>query len=187
MNGNRWLVVLFVLGVVRIGLADEGAVVRLWEGAAPGSEGISINEKWVDRGKEKGIVDRQVSQVHRPDLTVYLPSKEKATGAGVVICPGGGYSKLAIDKEGHDIARWLNTIGVAGFVLKYRLPRSGGHVYSHGVPLMDAQRAIRLIRSRSKEWRVDSERVRRQRTEPGAVLSAEADFNRHPAPVAQEV
>src|SRR5580693_836465 len=80
-------------------------------------------EKIEERGKD-GVVDRSISNVAQPTVTVYLPAKEKANGTGIVICPGGGYQHLAIDKEGHDIARWLNTIGIAGVVLKYRLPGS---------------------------------------------------------------
>src|SRR5712671_6947884 len=70
-------------------------------------------EKWEERGKD-GEHDRSLSNVSQPSITVYLPSKAAATGMAIVICPGGGYSHLAIDKEGHDVARWLNTIGIAG-------------------------------------------------------------------------
>lgn len=89
-----------------------------------------------------------------PTLTPYLPAAAKATGAAVVICPGGGYGMLAMDHEGHDVARWLNSLGVAGFVLRYR------HApYRHPVPLQDAQRALRAVRHRAKEWGVDPHRV----------------------------
>src|SRR5215469_13526363 len=81
-------------------------------------------EKIEERGKN-GVVDRSITNVAEPTVTVYLPAKANAIGTGIVICPGGGYQHLAIDKEGHDIARWLNTIGIAGLVLKYRLPGSG--------------------------------------------------------------
>ena len=80
-------------------------------------------EQIEERGKS-GVVDRSITNVSQPTLTLYLPAKDKANGTGIVICPGGGYQHLAIDKEGHDIARWLTTIGIAGIVLKYRLPGS---------------------------------------------------------------
>lgn len=90
-----------------------------------------------------------------PTLTIWLPPKEKATGAAVVICPGGGYGALAVDHEGKQIAEWLNSIGVTAFMLKYRLaPR-----YRHPAPMQDAQRAIRTVRARAKEWDVDPQRI----------------------------
>ena len=100
-----------------------------------------------------------ISNVQNPDIAVYLPSKRFATGQAVVICPGGGYWVLAYDLEGTDIARYLNSIGVAGIVLKYRLPTSGNTVESHKVPLMDAQRAMRLVRSNAKSWNIDTTKI----------------------------
>lgn len=93
--------------------------------------------------------------VDRPKITVYLAPPEKATGAAVVVCPGGGYAVLAADHEGKQVAEWLNSLGVSAFVLQYRL----GPRYHHPAPLQDAQRAIRMVRSRAEEWGVDPERV----------------------------
>jgi len=89
-----------------------------------------------------------------PTLTPYFPPKEKATGAAIIICPGGGYSHLA-DHEGAPVAEWLNTLGITAFVLKYRI----GPRYHHPAPLQDAARAIRLVRARAKEWGLDPERI----------------------------
>ncbi|MDQ3820846.1 MAG: alpha/beta hydrolase [Acidobacteriota bacterium] len=89
-----------------------------------------------------------------PTLTPYFPPKEKATGAAVIVCPGGGYSHLA-DHEGGPVAEWLNTLGVTAFVLKYRI----GPRYHHPAPLQDAQRAIQLVRARAREWGLDPERI----------------------------
>ncbi len=139
--------------------AEEPPEVLLWPGGAPGSEGITAENVVVDRGKDGGH-NRSVTQVHKPSLTIYLPPKEKANGAAVVICPGGGHRMLAIEHEGHDIAKWLKSIGVAGFVLQYRLARAEGSKYkieTHA--LEDAKRAIRLVRSRAGEWGVDAGRV----------------------------
>ncbi len=91
----------------------------------------------------------------KPALYVHLPPADKANGAAVIVCPGGGYGHLASTYEGHDVAQWLNSQGIAGFVLKYRIaPR-----YHHPAPLQDAQRAIRTVRSRAKEWGVDPARI----------------------------
>ena len=95
---------------------------------------------------------------HKPNLPIYRPPREKATGAAVVICPGGGYGHLAMDHEGHQIAQWLNSFGVAGFIVKYRHSNSGAG-YGHPAPLQDAQRAVRTVRARAKEWNVDPERI----------------------------
>jgi len=91
----------------------------------------------------------------RPKLTVYRADPERASGAAVVVCPGGGYGRLASDHEGRQVAEWLNSLGVSAFVLQYRL----GPRYRHPVPLQDAQRAIRLVRSRAAEWGLDPTRV----------------------------
>lgn len=90
-----------------------------------------------------------------PTITVFLPPKEKATGASIVICPGGGYGFLATEHEGTQVAEWLNSLGVAGVMLKYRLAPK----YKHPAPLDDARRAIRMVRYKSKEWGLDPNRV----------------------------
>jgi len=110
----------------------------LWPNGAPGAKGTAEGDK--------------------PTLTIYLPDKEKATGAAVVIFPGGGYGHLAMDHEGVQIAQWLNSIGVAGFILKYRHSNSGAG-YGHPAPLQDAQRAIKMVRSRAKQWGVNTDRI----------------------------
>lgn len=106
----------------------------LWPGGAPGA-----------KGKEPTDI---------PTLTAFLPPKEKATGAAVVVCPGGGYRHLA-DHEGRPVAEMLNKGGVAGFVLKYRIFPP----YGHPAPLLDAQRAIRTVRANAKEWGIDPNRI----------------------------
>ena len=93
--------------------------------------------------------------VDKPKITVYLAPADRATGAAVVVCPGGGYRVVAADHEGKQIAEWLNSLGVSAFVLQYRL----GERYRHPAPLQDAQRAIRMVRSRATEWRVDPKRI----------------------------
>ena len=104
--------------------------------------------------------------VDKPKITVYLAPADRATGAAVVICPGGGYRVVAADHEGKHIAEWLNSLGVSAFVLQYRL----GERYRHPAPLQDAQRAIRTVRSRAKEWGVDPRRIGEIRAKLPAVL-----------------
>ena len=127
----------------------------LWPSGAPGSEGQTAPEKVTDTG---GV--RRISSIHRPSITAHLPSKENATGAAVIVLPGGRHQFLSIDNEGHAVAKWLADRGVAAFVLKYRLAREPGSTYKVDVhALQDCQRAIRLVRSRAKEWNLDPHRI----------------------------
>lgn len=100
-----------------------------------------------------------VSKVREPDLAVYLPSPRNATGEAVIICPGGGYAVLAYDWEGADIARYWNSRGVAAMVLKYRLPDAASQVEPHRSPLLDAQRAMRLVRHHATAWNIDRRKI----------------------------
>jgi len=101
----------------------------------------------------------QISYVQQPDISVYLSSKKIATGQAVVICPGGGYRILAYDFEGSDVAKWLNSKGIAAIVLKYRLPVSKSNIVNHKSPLLDVQQAIRLTRYHAKEWGIDRDKI----------------------------
>ncbi|SDD33580.1 alpha/beta hydrolase [Niabella drilacis] len=100
-----------------------------------------------------------VRSVTAPSITAYFPSKEKATGTAVVICPGGGYSYLVINQEGTDVAKAFAENGVAAFVLKYRLPDDRIMINKTIGPLQDAQQAIRTIRERASEWHINPERI----------------------------
>ncbi len=100
-----------------------------------------------------------ISNVQTPDIAVYLPSPRFATGQAVIICPGGGYWVLAYDLEGTDIAKNFNSIGIAAVVLKYRLPTYGNCVEPHKAPLMDAQRAMRLVRHNATKWNINPEKI----------------------------
>ncbi|HJQ35083.1 MAG TPA: alpha/beta hydrolase [Pyrinomonadaceae bacterium] len=131
-------IMLACLAVVCSGLFEKASAAEpivLWPQGAPGA-----------LGKEAEDV---------PTLTPYLAPKEKATGAAIVVCPGGGYGHLSLEYEGREVAEWLNTVGVTAFVLKYRL----GPRYHHPAMLQDAQRAIRTVRARASEWGLDPARV----------------------------
>ncbi|HET7536397.1 MAG TPA: alpha/beta hydrolase [Candidatus Didemnitutus sp.] len=144
--------------------------IPVWPGEAPGSEGKTASEKVRITETEHEHV---ISSIHHPSLTVFLPEKDTATGAAVVICPGGGHRELWFDHEGINVARWLAAHGVAGFILKYRLAKEEGSTYqveTHS--LADLQRAIRLVRSRAGEWGVDPARVGVMGFSAGGELAA---------------
>lgn len=135
--------------------AAQQKEILLWPNGAPGSEGKTGNEK-LRLYEDEHIL----SNIHRPSVTVYLPPKEKANGAAVIVIPGGGHRELWITHEGYNIATWLSERGIAAFVLKYRLARDSNSTYTvDKESLSDAQRAIRLVRSRAKEWNVDTARI----------------------------
>jgi len=131
---------------------DKPQEIPLWPNGAPGFENR--------RNEPELAKDYWVRNIHNPSITVYLPPKEKATGAAVVICPGGGHRLLVFNAEGRDPAVFLNSIGVAAFILKYRLARDTASPYSLEKDVkQDALRAMRLVRSHAREWDIDTNRV----------------------------
>ncbi|MGB9625559.1 MAG: alpha/beta hydrolase [Phycisphaerae bacterium] len=132
----RFVFAALLLALCGRAIAAEPRIEPLWPDGAP--------------------LARADADADKPTLTIYLPPKDKATGAAVVICPGGGYGNLAMDHEGHQVARWLNSFGVAGLILTYRHHGTG---YAHPAPLLDAQRAIRTVRARAKEWGIKPDRI----------------------------
>src|ERR1022692_2442106 len=121
--------ILSVVLVSGYGLAIErGEEVRLWPNGAPGSEGETAAE--VFESAANSTLPKRFTVVHYPSMYVFLPPKEKANGGAMVVAPGGGHSQLVIDKEGWEIADWLNRNGIAAFVLKYRLARAPGSHYT---------------------------------------------------------
>jgi acetyl esterase/lipase len=132
--------------------------VPLWPAGAPGSE--------ARKAEPEKMAGSSVSNIHFPTLTVYLPPKEQATGAAVIVAPGGGHANLAIQHEGWNVAQWLAEHGIAAFVLKYRLAKDNANPAGQPQPytvdrdaLADAQRAFRLVRSRAAEWGVNPKAI----------------------------
>lgn len=136
-------------------VAEPATTLNLWPGDPPGGIPENIGqEKWEPGGEDVPIV--RISNVSIPTMAFY-PAKDP-NGACIVIFPGGGYSILAYNHEGSEIAEWLNSIGVSAVVVKYRVPRREG-LPKHWAPLQDAQRAIRLTRAHANEWKIDPEKI----------------------------
>ena len=136
--------------------ASEPAEIHLWP--APKIVKLDQPEKITERSKDPAKPNRSITFVSDPTITLYrLPSADKPTAA-VIICPGGGYGGLAFDKEGNAIAAWLNQLGVAGVVLKYRVPTRPGDS-KHLLPLQDAQRALGYVRFHAKDLNIDPARI----------------------------
>lgn len=157
-------------------------VIPLWPAGAPGSEGKTAPERWITHAEaapgEQPAIDsfHRVTDINQPSLTVFLPPKDKATGAAFVIAPGGGHKYLVVDIEGQFVAEKLNGMGIAAFVLKNRLARAKGSTYKADVEsLADAQRAIRTVRTRAREWNVDPNRVGIMGFSAGGELAALAE------------
>ncbi len=131
---------------------DVPAPIPLWSQGAPGSESRA--------SEPEQFVGDNCGNVHNPTLTPYVPERSQATGTAIVLCPGGGHSKLCLGHEGYALAEWFRDRGIAAFVLKYRLAREQGSTYTIQEHAMaDTRRALRLVRSRAAEWHIQSDRV----------------------------
>ncbi|MFN7924446.1 MAG: alpha/beta hydrolase [Bryobacteraceae bacterium] len=147
--------------------AGQPLVLKLWPPRAPDTKVVELGADGEHRARD----------VNTPTITVHLPDAAKANGTAVVICPGGGYMTLAVDKEGHDVARWLNTIGVAGIVLEYRtipssisqderskllskflMPLAQEPEFAQNA-IADLREAMRMLRENAKDWRIDPARI----------------------------
>jgi acetyl esterase/lipase len=141
--------------------AAEPVVIDLWPDKPPGYQVEGGPERDMTRPNEGKVAGRRVirlGNVSKPQVHVYPAPKDKANGTAVVICPGGGFNILAWDLEGTEVAEWLNSIGVTAAVLKYRAPTAKADP-NWLPPAQDAQRAVRLVRSRASEWGVDPAKI----------------------------
>ena len=137
------LIVFLLFATIVFG---QEKVLKVWPDGAPNDNEMKEPEEIFDSVR--------VRNVSEAEMYIYLPEKENNTGAAVVICPGGGYWIEAMDHEGYDMAKWLQNKGVAGIVLKYRLPY--GH---HEVPSSDARQAMRIVRKNAEEWGIDPDKI----------------------------
>lgn len=150
------LMLLTVAGRAEEARAAATEPILLWPAGAPGENQSDDREE--QQPLRPGDSTIRITNVTRPTITIYRPEPEKANGAAVLICPGGAYRILAYNKEGTEVAEWLNTLGVTAVVLKYRVPAHEGRE-RHDAPLQDAQRALRVLRHRAQEWQIDPDRI----------------------------
>lgn len=151
---RKLLVALFALLTSASALSAQ-SVLPLYAGSIPNSMPSAVKE--TSETLATGGV--RISNVVQPTLTVFRPARDQANGTAVVICPGGGYARLAIDHEGYDVAKRLAEWGITAFVLKYRLPNDQSQPDKATAPLMDAQQALRLVRQQAKEFGLNPARV----------------------------
>ena len=146
-----------LLSVATMLSAQNTFELPLWPAGAPNSNGLT--------GTEEDLEGGRVANVITPSITVY--KADKPNGVAIIMCPGGGYARLAMNHEGHDMAPWLNTQGITYIVLKYRMPN--GH---YEVPLSDAEQAIRLVRQHAKEWNIRPDHIGIMGASAGGHLAA---------------
>jgi acetyl esterase/lipase len=147
--------------------ADDPLVVEIWPGKVPdesgniGPERVRMSPMSDRKQVEVTESTRMITDVSRPTLTIYRPARDKETGTAMLICPGGGYWNLYWQLEGEEVAHWLNSIGVTGIILKYRVPRRPDEPRGEPArrPLQDAQRAVSLVRSKAGDWGIHRERI----------------------------
>ena len=155
------------LAVVWTATAAEPVVVEIWPGKVPeetgniGPERVRLSPKLDRKQVEVTEQTKLITAVTNPTIAIYRPPADKNTGTAMLICPGGGYWDLYWQLEGEEVAAWLNSIGVTGIILKYRVPRRPDEPQGEPArrPLQDAQRAVSLVRSRAKEWGINPQRI----------------------------
>jgi acetyl esterase/lipase len=176
MKRYRFAISLLLLsgGAPFVSFAGPGPEIPLWPEGVPDEASLDLPaESSADKDND-GIV--RVSHVSEPKIRFFPAPEDANTGAAVVVCPGGGYSILAISHEGTQVCEWLNSIGVNAVLLKYRIPRREG-LEKHQAPLQDAQRALSLTRKNAANWKIDSKRIGILGFSAGGHLSAVALTN----------
>ncbi|HLH54039.1 MAG TPA: alpha/beta hydrolase [Verrucomicrobiae bacterium] len=141
--------------------AAPSAELTLWPGKAPGDKGELEPERDMTKESDNLVAGKRLirlGNVSKPSIAVYQPAPEKRTGTAVIVCPGGGYQILAMDLEGTEVCEWLNSIGVTGVLLKYRVPKRTG-LEKHTAALQDAQRAIGLVRLHAADWGIHTNKI----------------------------
>lgn len=147
---------LLFAATLAINASAQTQILKVWPDGIPGS---IRSETYFEESTVTGDIVSLYEKVTDPSLTVFLPPAEKATGTAVLICPGGGYGVLAFDHEGFAIARWLNSNGIAGIILKYRLPSDLIMKDKSVGPLQDAQEAMRIIRRNASRWKINQHKI----------------------------
>ena len=155
---RKWKLLLVGVSCVMGTAMAQNNPILLFPKGAPGETTKLIEKADADGGKTGGETVLRITNVSEPTITVYPAPDEVATGAAVVVCPGGGYNILAYDLEGDEVCEWLNNLGVTAVLLKYRVPRREGRA-KHEAPLQDVQRAIGYVRTHAEEMNLDPQRI----------------------------
>jgi acetyl esterase/lipase len=161
MRFIAFAILFSLLASATISAAEPPKVIELWPGIAPGEKGNIGEEQDTTKPTDHLVAGKPVirlGNVSKPTITIYRPPAAKDTGAAVMVCPGGGYHILALDLEGTEVCEWLNSLGFTGVLLKYRVPKRTG-LEKHTAALQDAQRALGIIRDRSREWGINPKRI----------------------------
>ncbi|MGE5419581.1 MAG: alpha/beta hydrolase [Chloroflexota bacterium] len=153
---KKLLIVILIIMINLVPGRSQNTIIRVWSGDVPGS---IKNDTYTEVEQLLNGSPSRYNKVTDPTLTVFLPAADKATGSAVLICPGGGYGTLAFDHEGYQIAQWLNENGIAGIILKYRLPSDLIMKDKTIGPLQDAQEGMRSIRRHAAEWKINPRKV----------------------------
>jgi acetyl esterase/lipase len=172
MDTTRRMMTLLPLAGLVPALAPAAvapAVLPLWPEGVPAAARPDAPAARGDLGAERGDASGSIANVSQPTLTVVPPAVDRPNGTAVVICPGGGYTNLSMNREGQQYAAWLSTLGITSFILKSRLQEWG-----HPAPLQDVLRALRLVRSRAAEFGVDPRRIGVMGSSAGGHLAASA-------------
>ncbi len=162
MNHLILSVILFLVSLPLAVAAQE--FIPLWEkGKMPNSKGVELKDD---------IRNERIYQVGTPGFYAFFPSQQENKGAAVLICPGGGYERLAYQISGTQLAKWFNTLGISAFVLSYRLPNSPDLKQREIAPLQDAQRSMRIIRANAEKWQIKTDKIGVLGTSAGGHLAA---------------
>jgi acetyl esterase/lipase len=151
---RKWFLSLLIIVITFSDISAQSFSLLLW----PDGQMPNFRESGESEIRDSSDIVR-IREVQQPLIEVFLPAKRNSTGVAVIICPGGGYRQLAWDWEGTDIAKWLNSKGITAIVLKYRLPSEASSIEPHKTPLLDAQRAMRMVRHHAEEWGVMKNKV----------------------------
>lgn len=156
MIAKKFIYIFVIIQLCIMELTAQTNTIKLWQGDIPGAKKSADYIEKTTGGNGEIV---RIGKISAPELTVYLPKPEIATGSAVLIIPGGGYSIVAIDHEGFEVAKWLNTLGIAGIVLKYRLPSDVIMDNKSIGPLQDAQEAMRVIRRNAEKWNLKTDKI----------------------------
>lgn len=144
-----------IITIIGMNLQAQDKTISLWEFEIPGEIIVNYEEQEIYKDNEL----QSTSRVVVPTITIYTPTEIKPNGTSVIIFPGGGYSHLSMNKEGKKVAKWLNSLGITAFLLKYRMPSDLTMINKTIGPLQDAQEAVRMVRRNAKKWNLDDDKI----------------------------